>query len=95
MKHMQTHPYLREQFGHIIDGKTCPSVSDKSIETFNPATGQVLCKLAAGKAKDVDAAVRAARCAFESEWSEWTPAARHGLLPNTETAVRTLLGCMW
>ncbi|WP_137894408.1 aldehyde dehydrogenase family protein [Ramlibacter sp. 2FC] len=65
---------------HFIDGKWRPSVSGESIETFNPATGQVLATLARGRKEDVDLAVSAARRAFEGPWSRFTPHQRYMLM---------------
>ena len=65
---------------HYIDGKWVPSLSDESVQTFNPATGQVLANLARGRAEDIDAAVKSARRAFEGPWSRFTPHQRHALL---------------
>lgn len=65
---------------HFIDGKWMPSLSGQSIETFNPATGEVLATLARGTKEDVDIAVAAARRAFEGPWSRFTPHERALLL---------------
>src|SRR5437868_12360005 len=65
---------------HFIDGKWRPSVSEHRIETFNPATGKVLATLARGQQADVDAAVAAARRAFEGPWSRFTPHQRYALM---------------
>ncbi len=47
------------KFGHFIGGTwTKPA---KTFDTRNPATGDVLAKVSTGSAKDVDAAVKAAR----------------------------------
>src|ERR1700761_4865630 len=49
-------------FGHYIDGQwTKPTTT---FETRNPATGEVLAKVATGTAEDVDRAVKAARAAL-------------------------------
>jgi aldehyde dehydrogenase (NAD+) len=50
-------------FGHYIDGKWT-AVGAESFETKNPATGEVLAKVATASAEDVDAAVKAARAAL-------------------------------
>jgi aldehyde dehydrogenase (NAD+) len=63
-----------------IDGEWCSAVEGESIETFNPATGRVLATLARGGQADVDAAVAAARRAFEGPWSRFTPAQRQQVL---------------
>jgi aldehyde dehydrogenase (NAD+) len=50
----------------LIDGKWVDSASGKTFETLNPATGQVIAKVAEGDAADVDKAVKAARRAFDT-----------------------------
>lgn len=49
----------------LIGGKWQDSVSGKTFETLNPATGEVICQVAEGDKADVDLAVKAARKAFE------------------------------
>jgi aldehyde dehydrogenase (NAD+) len=49
----------------LIDGKWVDSLSGKTFETINPATGEVITKIAQGDKEDVDLAVKAARKAFE------------------------------
>jgi aldehyde dehydrogenase (NAD+) len=49
----------------LIDGKWVDSVSGKTFETINPATGEVIARVAEGDKADVDKAVKAARRAFE------------------------------
>lgn len=63
-----------------IDGKWCPAVAGETLETFNPSTGKVLATLARGRQADVDAAVAAARRAFEGPWSRFTPAQRQQVI---------------
>src|SRR5438067_12628616 len=46
------------------------SISGKTFETINPATGEVIAKVAEADAADVDLAVKAARKAFHSK-SPW------------------------
>jgi aldehyde dehydrogenase (NAD+) len=55
-------------FGHFINGAFVPSASGKNFDTFEPATGKVLAKLANGGAADVDNAVAAARKA-QASWA--------------------------
>jgi len=45
--------------------------SGKAFDTINPATGEVIARVAQGDKIDVDEAVVAARKAFEGEWSKW------------------------
>ncbi len=65
---------------HLIDGKWVDAIAGESIETFNPATGRVLATLARGRQADVDAAVAAARRAFEGPWGKFTPAQRQRVI---------------
>lgn len=61
----------------FIDGRFVPAGSGATFETLNPATGEVLTKVAACDANDVDLAVQAARRAFEAGvWSGLAPAER-------------------
>ncbi|MDF1706410.1 MAG: aldehyde dehydrogenase family protein [Aeromicrobium sp.] len=64
----------------FIGGQWVDAASGRSFETIDPATGGVLTTAAWGEAEDVDRAVKAARKAFEGEWSLWTPAQRQRLL---------------
>ena len=65
----------------LIDGKWVDAASGKTFETYNPATGEVLARVAEGDAKDVDRAATAARRAFESgPWPRMAPADREKLL---------------
>jgi aldehyde dehydrogenase (NAD+) len=55
----------------LINGKWQPAKSGKTFETINPATEEVIAKVAEGDAADVDAAAKAAREAFENgPWSK-------------------------
>jgi aldehyde dehydrogenase (NAD+) len=53
----------KRSFGHYIDG-AWTAVGKNSFETKNPATGEVLAKVATADAADVDRAVKAARAAL-------------------------------
>jgi aldehyde dehydrogenase (NAD+) len=53
--------------GHFIDGKFVPP-SGNLIDVIDPATDELIGRIAKGTAEDVDAAVRAARAAFPG-WS--------------------------
>lgn len=65
----------------LIAGRWRPAASGASFEVIDPATGSAFARAAAGDAADVDAAVAAARTAFESPpWSNSTPAWRARLL---------------
>ncbi len=61
----------------LIDGKWLPAVSEATFEVKNPASGATIARAAEGDKLDVDAAVRAARRAFESgPWPAMTPSER-------------------
>ncbi|MGA8214361.1 MAG: aldehyde dehydrogenase family protein [Candidatus Sulfotelmatobacter sp.] len=65
----------------LIGGKWVNAVSGKTFETYNPATGGVLARVAEGSKADIDLAVKAARKAFESgPWPEMSPSERGRLL---------------
>ena len=61
----------------FIDGQWADSASGRTFETPNPATGEILARVAEGEAEDINRAVRAARTAFEAgPWSRMTPSER-------------------
>ncbi len=65
----------------FIDNKWVDPVDGGDFETINPATGEVLAKVAAAEKADVDKAVKAARKALESgPWSTMDAADRGRLL---------------
>jgi len=66
----------------FIGGKWVPAASGKTFETIHPATEEVICEVAEGDKADVDAAVDAARDAFDNgEWSKMDARDR-GILMN-------------
>ncbi len=38
---------------HLIDGQWCDSADGKTLETFNPATAEMIAKVAAGDRADI------------------------------------------
>jgi aldehyde dehydrogenase (NAD+) len=69
---------LRKQL--LIDGRHVESVSGRTFDTLNPATGQVIATISEGNEADVDRAVTSARRAFEGVWSTMRPAERGHIL---------------
>jgi phenylacetaldehyde dehydrogenase len=64
-----------------IDGKQVPAADGGTFAVENPATGEHLCDVAHAGAADVDAAVAAARAAFEDRrWSGMRPRDRARIL---------------
>lgn len=83
----------------LINGQKCPSSSGKTRDVVSPIDGSILTTLAEGSTQDVDAAVAAARAAFEDgRWRNLAPAARRKILLvwadliEAETLPLTVLG---
>src|SRR5882757_2484744 len=72
--------------GHLIDGKTVPSISGATFETKSPIDGAVLAKVARGNAEDIDRAATAAALAFKS-WREMSASLRSKLLHRVADAI--------
>ncbi len=80
-----THQTFRHRFQEsdalmLIDGAWVAASSGRTFDVFDPATENLLARVAAADATDVDRAVRAAQRAFEGEWASFTPMARERLL---------------
>lgn len=63
-----------------VNGQWVESKNGSVFTTINPSTGEELAILQDAQTDDVNAAVVAARLAFEKEWSKSEPAARTALL---------------
>ncbi|NML77060.1 aldehyde dehydrogenase [Rhizobium sp. S-51] len=73
----------------FIDGSFRPAFSGKTFDTTNPATGDVLAKIAACGPDDVDFAVQKARDAFEDgRWSRLHPGERKAVLVRLATLIK-------
>lgn len=65
----------------LIDGRRVAACSGTTFEAINPATNQLLAKVAACGELEVDQAVRSARRAFEQgPWARMAPTARKRIL---------------
>src|SRR5271170_6777001 len=65
----------------LINGKWVDSASGKTFATINPATGEIITKVAGADAADVDKAVAAARAAFEKgAWRKMSASQRGALM---------------
>ncbi len=74
---------------HYIAGAFRPSESGATFETLNPATNEVLALAAAGDESEVDAAVLAAREAFdEGPWPRMKASERAAVLRRIADAIR-------
>ena len=81
----QMHSRVQEFVGKprkmFIDGKWVEAASGKTFPSYNPATGEVMAKVAEGDREDIDRAVKAARKAFESsKWPRMTASQRGQLI---------------
>jgi len=63
------HIILREKYDLFINGEFVKPNSKKYFETINPATDEIIARVAGANKKDVDFAVNSARRAFKS-WSK-------------------------
>jgi len=76
----------RETLGRVpgkllIDGEWATAQSGETFDAFDPASGEIIAVAASAAAADVDAAVRAARRAFEGRnWRAMNPHERSRLL---------------
>lgn len=68
---------IKSEYGLFINGKFVAPKGGKTFTTINPATEEVLAKIAYAELADVNLAVTAARNAFAKTWSKM-PAAERG-----------------
>ena len=85
----------------FIDGKSVDALSGGAVDVINPATGAVIARAADGSGLDIDAAVRAARRAFDSgPWGRMLVPERRSLMLKLADAVESaadefaLLDCL-
>jgi acyl-CoA reductase-like NAD-dependent aldehyde dehydrogenase len=65
----------------FIDGRHCDAASGATFDSFNPATGKLLARVAAGDQEDINRAVTSARAAFRNGgWVNLAPAKRKKVL---------------
>jgi aldehyde dehydrogenase (NAD+) len=65
---------------HFINGQWVPAASGQTLPVINPATGETFDTLARGDARDIDAAVTAARAALSGAWGRMTATERGRIL---------------
>jgi aminomuconate-semialdehyde/2-hydroxymuconate-6-semialdehyde dehydrogenase len=76
----------------FIDGQYVDALDGKTFDSRNPATGEVIAKVAEANAADVDRAVRAARKAFdEGPWPRMSVADRSAILMKVAQGIRNRL----
>ena len=68
-------------FQHVIDGRRVPASDNGTMSVVSPIDGTTLTTMARGTPEDAEAAIAAARQAFDNgSWSELAPAARKKIL---------------
>ena len=72
--------FLTRRHKLLINGQWVDSRSGERCEIIDPGNGSVIAEAAVGSAADVDAAVAAARLAFEGEWARIKPNQRARLM---------------
>ncbi|MET0745573.1 MAG: aldehyde dehydrogenase family protein, partial [Microvirga sp.] len=72
---------------HLIGGRDTPASDGAVLDVLSPGDGLPFAQIAAGTAQDVDAAVRAARAAFDGAWGRLTATERGRLLVKLAAAV--------
>jgi acyl-CoA reductase-like NAD-dependent aldehyde dehydrogenase len=76
-------------YGLYIDGEYRVPNGAKTLPVVNPATGEAWATIVDATPADVEAAVQAARRAFDGEWRRTTPGARARLLHRLADAVES------
>jgi len=72
---------------HFIDNVFVPAQGGLTLPVVDPSDGAPFASIARGSAADVDAAVRAARRAFDERWRRVTPAERGRILIRISAAI--------
>lgn len=73
---------------HFINGRYVSGQTGETIPKLAPATGEEFARIACGNAADIDAAVAAARTAFEGAWGRLTAAERGRLIAKLSLKVQ-------
>mgnify|MGYP001174309272 FL=1 len=71
----------------LIGGRWITPQTGNTIDLINPSDGSALTAIAAGGAEDIDAAVAAARSAFDTSWSQTTATDRGRILSKLSALV--------
>lgn len=80
---------IKDYYKLYINGEWVDSQSGEYFEAYNPATGEVLSKVAKASKEDVDIAVEAAKNAFETgKWSRFSHSRRAQVLNKIAAIMR-------
>lgn len=76
-----TKRFISKPGKHLINGQWVDAASGKTFDVLNPATADVIARVAEGDRDDINRAVKAARQAFDdSDWSRMTASERGKLI---------------
>jgi len=76
-------------YKNYVNGRWAPNASGETFPVYDPSTEEVIARVAAANASDVDAAVKAARAAFDSgPWAKTTAQDRGRILFKLADKVR-------
>jgi aldehyde dehydrogenase len=78
---------FQTEYGHFIGGEWMAGAGGRTIDLFNPATGEVLSRIQAGTPPDVERAVAAAAKAFPA-WSATTAMERQRIMMEFANRLR-------
>ena len=78
---------MSTKLDHFIAGHSVPPHSGQYFDNFAPGTGEKIGVVAAGDARDIDDAVRAAQAAF-AEWRDRKPIERGRIMMDIARAIR-------
>lgn len=70
---------------HFIGNRWVGGASGESLDVTDPSEGQPFARIARGNAADIDAAVRAAQCAWDNGSGDWGRLSAFGLVAGVWT----------
>jgi betaine-aldehyde dehydrogenase len=76
------------EYGMFVGGHWVPAAAGRRMDVLDPATEQVIARVPAAGAEDVDRAVQTARAAFRGGWKESTAQERGRILLRLAERVR-------
>src|SRR5699024_10623336 len=81
---------MPDQIRHYINGAWVDSIDGDTFDVLNPVTNEAYIKASSGKVADIDAAVKAAKEAFDNgPWPHMLPRERCRILHNIADVVET------
>ncbi len=78
---------MRVANGHVIGGKVVPAAAGETVAVIDPGDGAEFAAIARGRKPDVDAAVAAARAAYDGAWGRMSGTERGRRLMKMAEAI--------